>query len=74
MTRIKRMIAAPLFSAAIFGATLGMAGTAGATMTTYSDGSMVATPDVHARQDLMSYWQRGRLPEPVPQFDNTVHG
>ena len=56
----------PARHALIFGATLGMAGTAGATMTTYSDGSMVATPDVHARQDLMSYWQRGRLPEPVP--------
>ena len=46
MTRLSRFFATPLLSAAIFGATLGMAGTAGAA-TGINESNMA--PDTHSR-------------------------
>ncbi|MDY6998218.1 MAG: hypothetical protein SW019_16595 [Actinomycetota bacterium] len=77
MSRFARLIAAPALSAGILaGVVLGPAGTANASMTIRQDGSMVATPDIHAHQTMMyprfgySYW-----PTHVggPHTDTTVH-
>lgn len=54
MTRFSRVVAPPLLSAAIFGATLGLAGTAGASATTSvnNDANMQQIHDPRAYQTM----------------------
>lgn len=52
MTRFSRVIATPLLSAAIFGATFGMAGTASAGMGVNNDRNMQQIQDPRAHQTI----------------------
>lgn len=82
MNRIARIIALPVMSAGIIGgAVLGLAGTANAAVSVNDNGGIVATPDVHARQQMMYpvhygygynvyYWPSQAH---GPQVDTTVH-
>ncbi len=75
MTRLARLIAAPLVSVGIIGATLSVATPANASITVHKDGGMVAAPDIHAGQMMM--YPRSGVYWPVhaasPQVDTTVH-
>jgi hypothetical protein len=82
MNRIARIIALPVMSAGIIGgAVLGLAGTASAAVSVNDNGGIVATPDVHAHQQMMYpvrygygygmyYWPNQAH---APQVDTTVH-
>lgn len=74
MTRFARILAAPLVSVGIAAAGLGTAGTASAGITVNDDGSMVATPDTRAHQQMMYpgyyYWPTHAY---GPHTDTTVH-
>lgn len=54
MTRFSRVLAPPLLSAAIFGATLGLAGTATAAMSVNNDANMqqLRDPSTHRMMPL----------------------
>lgn len=80
MNRIARIVALPILSAGIIGgAAVGLAGTASAAVAVNDNGGIVATPDVHAHQQMMYpligrygmyYWPN---PAQAPQTDTTVH-
>lgn len=75
MTRLARILALPLLSAGIVGAALGMAGTAGATVSVDDHGGIVATPDIHAHQTMMyPRWNMYHWPTHAvsPHVDTTV--
>ncbi|MGD9622787.1 MAG: hypothetical protein AB7G47_21825 [Mycolicibacterium sp.] len=76
MTSFARLIALPVLAAGIIGgAGLGMAGTAGATVSVDNHGGIVATPDVHAHTTMMYprwngyYWPNHAV---APNVDTTV--
>lgn len=76
MTSFARLIALPVLTVGIIsGAAIGMAGTAGATVSVDNHGGIFATPDVHAHQTMMyprfnSYYWPNRAT--APQVDTTV--
>ncbi|MDZ4269128.1 MAG: hypothetical protein U1D00_26160 [Mycobacterium sp.] len=78
MARIARLIALPIVSAGIIGgAALGLAGTAGAAVSVDNSGGIVATPDIHAHQQMMYPMRHGLYYWPsqahAPHVDTTVH-
>ena len=82
MNRIARIVALPLLSAGVIGgAALGLAGTASASVSVNDNGGIVATPDIHAHQQMMYpmiggygygmyYWPNNAH---APQTDTSVH-
>ncbi len=78
MNRFARIIALPVLSAGIIGgAALGLAGTAGAAVSVNGNGGIVATPDIHAHQQMMYPVRYGLYYWPnqahAPHVDTTVH-
>ncbi|MGP4055682.1 hypothetical protein ACTWP6_12795 [Mycobacterium sp. 4D054] len=61
MNKLTRIIALPLVSAGILAGTLGLAGTAGAAVSSNSTNgshSIVATPDKHSNNPTINTWKQ----------------